>query len=159
MPHVELRPTTLEELAEFLTTAFDEYAEERIQAGQHPDDARRMADRQRAEYFPGDQPGPGHLVYRILDGGEPLGILWIGPLPPQRPESYWVFNIEVDETHRGQGIGRAAMLLAEEEARTHGATVLGLNVFGHNAVARHLYESLGYETTSVQMSKLLTPRH
>ena len=47
------------------------------------------------------------------------------------------------------------MLLAEDEARGHGATELGLNVFGSNRVARHLYDSLGYETTAVQMRKPL----
>ena len=47
------------------------------------------------------------------------------------------------------------MTLAEEAARNHGATELGLNVFGHNAVARSLYESMGYQTTAVNMRKSL----
>jgi ribosomal protein S18 acetylase RimI-like enzyme len=49
------------------------------------------------------------------------------------------------------------MLLAEEQAHGAGATEIGLNVFGYNAVARGLYESLGYETTSLQMRKELPP--
>jgi ribosomal protein S18 acetylase RimI-like enzyme len=48
------------------------------------------------------------------------------------------------------------MLLAEDEARKRGATELGLNVFGTNAVARHLYESLGYNPTSIRMAKKLS---
>ena len=68
---------------------------------------------------------------------------------------FWVWKVAVDEPHRGQGLGRAAMLLAEEVARAHGATELGLSVFGHNAAARHLYESMGYITKSVQMRKSL----
>jgi ribosomal protein S18 acetylase RimI-like enzyme len=47
------------------------------------------------------------------------------------------------------------MVLAEREARSHGATELGLNVFGSNTVARHLYETLGYGTVAVRMSKRL----
>jgi ribosomal protein S18 acetylase RimI-like enzyme len=33
---------------------------------------------------------------------------------------------------------------AAERLRAAGAEVLGLNVFGHNAVARGLYDALGY---------------
>jgi ribosomal protein S18 acetylase RimI-like enzyme len=47
------------------------------------------------------------------------------------------------------------MLLAEHEARDVGATELGLNVFGSNTIARHLYESLGYAPTSIRMLKRL----
>ncbi len=47
------------------------------------------------------------------------------------------------------------MELAEAEARLRGATELGLNVFGHNQVARQLYESMGYTATSIQMKKNL----
>ena len=47
------------------------------------------------------------------------------------------------------------MALAEEAARAAGATALGLNVHGHNTVARNLYESMGYQTTALQMRKLL----
>ena len=68
---------------------------------------------------------------------------------------YWVWNVEVDEPYRGRGLGRAAMVLAEDAACDHGATELGLSVFGHNPVARHLYESMGYVTKTVQMRKSL----
>ena len=47
------------------------------------------------------------------------------------------------------------MELAEVEARAGGATELGLNVFGHNQVARQLYESMGYVATSIRMNKNL----
>jgi len=39
------------------------------------------------------------------------------------------------------------------EARARGIGRLELNVFGGNDVARHLYRSLGYVETSVQMGK------
>lgn len=38
-----------------------------------------------------------------------------------------------------------------------GVAELGLNVFGSNATARHLYESLGFQVTSQQMAKPLVP--
>jgi GNAT superfamily N-acetyltransferase len=69
-----------------------------------------------------------------------VGSLWIGPHGPDRADAFWVWDVEIDAPHRGRGLGRAAMLLAEEAARAHGATELGLNVFGPNTVARHLYD-------------------
>lgn len=47
------------------------------------------------------------------------------------------------------------MLLAESHVRSRGGSALALNVFGFNTAARTLYESLGYETTSLQMRKPL----
>jgi len=153
-----LRPLRDDEVTAFVTGQFEPYLKERIAAGDHPDDARRIAEEQTETLFPGGRPAPGQLVFRVIDDhGTAVGSLWIGPHTPPRHGGFWVWNVEIDEAHRGRGLGRAAMLLAEEAARAHGATELGLNVFGPNAVARHLYESLGYRTTAVNMRKSLLP--
>ena len=55
----------------------------------------------------------------------------------------------------GEGIGRATMLAAEALVASRGVRELGLNVFGHNERAIHLYRSLGYATTSMNMAKPL----
>jgi ribosomal protein S18 acetylase RimI-like enzyme len=91
-----------------------------------------------------------------VDAAPVVGSLWIGPYPDDRADDVWVWSVALDEEHRGRGLGRAAMLLAEEEARRRGAAEIGLNVFGFNDVALGLYRSLGYETTSVQMRKILS---
>ena len=62
----------------------------------------------------------------------------------------------LEEGLRGRGYGRAAMLLAEDEARRRGLRRIDLNVFAGNAVARSLYGSLGYQERSVYMSKSLS---
>jgi ribosomal protein S18 acetylase RimI-like enzyme len=100
-------------------------------------------------------PPPGHLVFTVEHDDTAVGALWIGPLRPEQPTHYWVWDITIDEAHRGRGFGKETMLLAEREARSVGATELGLNVFGSNTIARHLYESLGYAPTSIRMSKSL----
>lgn len=69
--------------------------------------------------------------------------------------AWWVWDIAIDADKRGRGLGRPAMLLGEEYARARGAHTLGLSVAGFNTGARGLYESLGYETTSVKMRKKL----
>ncbi len=60
-----------------------------------------------------------------------------------RGEGY-LFDIEVVASARGRGLGRAAVLAAEQAARERGADVLRLNVFAHNAPARRVYDGLGY---------------
>ena len=89
-----------------------------------------------------------------MSSGRKIGHLWLGPAGGD-PERWWVWDVMVDEEFRGRGYGRRAMLHAEELARENGASTLGLNVFGHNAVARKLYSTLGYGETSVQMRKEL----
>ncbi|HXM54965.1 MAG TPA: GNAT family N-acetyltransferase [Candidatus Dormibacteraeota bacterium] len=152
---VSLRPATDAELAAYLAFARDHYISERIRAGDEPAAATRNADQSFGQAFPGGRAAAPHLVFRVERDGEGVGTLWIGPRGLNEPRHWWVWDIVVDEAFRGQGIGRATMLLAESEARGRGAVELGLNVFGHNQVAEGLYRSLGYEVTATQMRKLL----
>ena len=147
---------TEEEVAGYLGHQLEGYVQERVASGEHPDDARTIADEQLRALFPNGKPAPDHLLYLVLDDdGAAIGTLWLGPRRPEQPRSFWVWDVEIDEGHRGRGLGRATMLLAESEARAHGASEVGLHVFSHNSVARHLYESIGYEATAVDMRKTL----
>ncbi|SEQ71026.1 GNAT family N-acetyltransferase [Microlunatus flavus] len=78
--------------------------------------------------------------------GVPVGHLWVRH--HRAPGMSYVYDVEVDEVHRGRGHGRSAMLVAERLAREAGDEVLGLHVFGWNVVARSLYRSLGYTLVS-----------
>jgi len=99
---------------------------------------------------------PGQLVFQLIAGDAKVGAIWIGvPGPSPDQQMAWVYTIEVDPAYRGRDYGRAAMVLAEDEARRHGMTSLGLNVHGQNTVARSLYDSLGYQVMALQMKKPL----
>jgi GNAT superfamily N-acetyltransferase len=145
-----------EEMADFIAVQQAGYIDELIAAGKRPDDARRIVTAQAEQLFPEGRPAAGHVVYRVLDDhGQPAGALWIGPAELGQNHTYWVFKIEIDPSHRGTGLGRAAMILAEQVARGGGAVELGLSVFAHNTVAHHLYQSIGYQTTALTMRKPL----
>jgi ribosomal protein S18 acetylase RimI-like enzyme len=157
---VTLRPVPPERMPAWIQRSADEYARDLVSLGQPPADAQRVAEAGMAESFPTGRPRPGHAVLDVLDAaGEPVGYLWIGPETDAQAggDAWWVWDVVIDEQRRGEGLGRAAMLLAEDHAAAHGARTLGLSVFGFNLAARRLYESLGYGTTSVKMSKLLHP--
>jgi ribosomal protein S18 acetylase RimI-like enzyme len=150
---VELQPFEDEAMANWMAKLRVSYVADRISTGESEEEANRVADAQLGALFPEGRLAAGNEVWNVCADGQPVGTIWIGPRNPEYPLSYWVWDVVIDEDCRGKGYGRAAMVLAEERARELGATDLGLNVFGYNTVARHLYESLGYETMAVQMRK------
>jgi ribosomal protein S18 acetylase RimI-like enzyme len=153
---VDLRPLDSAALAAWLADQSAGYIEELIASGLSPSEAEDSAARTLGRLFPDGQPVAGQIVGALVDDGRPVGTLWVGPMGKD-PQRWWVWDIAIDVDHRGRGLGRAGMLVAEARARAGGATSIGLNVFGHNAVARSLYSSLGYEESSVQMRKALPP--
>jgi len=152
---VELRPMTADEYSAWVPTAIAEYAAHHASAGSRPADASlAMAEQEFAELLPQGLATEQHHLLVAESDGVRVGLLWLRiPAPPGEPA--FVFDVEVEEAKRGRGYGRAIMLEAESYAREHGASALRLHVFGSNIVARSLYESLGYETTNLHMSKSL----
>jgi ribosomal protein S18 acetylase RimI-like enzyme len=154
-PEPRLRPMTRAQFDAWLPRQMDAYAAKIAASGAMPAEAaRQKAERDTARYFYAGFATPGQLVFRVMAGEVAVGWLWLGvPGPNPDPLMAWVFEIEIEPPFRGRGYGRAAMRLAEAEAHAHGMTSLGLNVHGHNVIARSLYESLGYEVMALQMRK------
>ena len=150
-----LRPMTPAEIDEWLPRQVAGYAALIAASGALPGPgAREKAERDTAAYF--GTGAAGQLAFRIMAGKVGVGWLWLSvPGPGPDPLMAWIFEVEIEAPFRGCGYGRAAMRLAEDEARVRGMTSLGLNVHGQNVVARSLYESLGYEVTALQMKKLV----
>jgi GNAT superfamily N-acetyltransferase len=99
---------------------------------------------------------PTHAFWTVhVDGGPTVGHLWLRVRPTQREVEAFVFDVEIAAHARGRGLGRATMLAGELEARDLGATVMRLNVFGHNSPALGLYASLGYTVEAATVSRRL----
>jgi ribosomal protein S18 acetylase RimI-like enzyme len=150
--NLTLRPMSPKDLARYIVTGTEDYIGELVRAGMPEDAARQNAADVLAESFPEGVPANDNEMFDVLEGADTVGLLWLGPASEG---TWYVMDIEIREEFRRRGYGRATMLLAEEAARNHGATYLGLNVFGHNPNARALYESLGYESQSIRMRKPL----
>lgn len=160
MSAVELRPMTAVEYDGWLPTSIEDYAAEHARAGSRPaDKSLEMAHEEFQRLLPDGLATPEHhLLVGLTDGGERVGFLWLRIPPAGSGEAdAFVYNVEVDADKRGNGHGRGLMRAAESYARDQGSTALRLHVFGHNTVARSLYERLGYETTNVTMVKPLYP--
>lgn len=151
---VRLRPMTEDEFPAWREVQVRSYADDLVRSGR----ASRELSMQRAEdafarVMPAGLASKDTGLWVGMDPvtGEAVGFVWLGT--NDNPAEAWVYGVEVDEDKRGRGYGRALMVAFEDEARAQGFTRAGLNVFADNVVARSLYESLGYQETSRQMSK------
>jgi ribosomal protein S18 acetylase RimI-like enzyme len=153
MTTVTLRPLTEEEYAGYRARSVPMYADELVRS---KGISREEAEENSATTFPATVADvladEGASISRVLADDEPVGWLW---LAPAGADSLFVYDIEIDEPHRGRGLGRATMLAAEDVARAAGRRFVRLNVFGWNTSAQALYRSLGYRTDAIQMSKPL----
>jgi GNAT superfamily N-acetyltransferase len=148
------RPMTAGEVAAFLVDHAPAYAADiERHAGWTPADARAKAERDMAAMFPQGQVQPGHTLLVLEETGERVGELWFKAFE----RGLWLYWITIVPERRGQGLGREAMGLVEEEARRLGHGTIELNVFGGNDTARSLYRSLGYAEEAVVMSKPVSP--
>jgi ribosomal protein S18 acetylase RimI-like enzyme len=100
---------------------------------------------------------PGQFFVHLDDAatGERVGILWWAEADKGGSAEAYVYNITIEDAARRRGFARAAFLELERVARDHGMRQVGLHVFGHNHGARRLYESLGFEPTSLTLRKIL----
>ncbi len=149
----DLRPLREEEYDAFIERATAFYVEDMVRAGVDRDVAQAKADKDLPQLLSDGLATPSHSMYAIEDDGRFAGYLWLCDREGELGHSLFVYAVEIDEAFRGRGLGRAAMVFAEQEAKRLGISKVALNVFGGNEVARGLYLSLGYLETAVHMEK------
>ncbi|MGB8180269.1 MAG: GNAT family N-acetyltransferase [Acidimicrobiales bacterium] len=153
MSSIELRAKSSDDLRTWLTGMWDGYRTDLIDAGHSREDAERNIERNRSQLLVGEDLADGQFVFDVWRGDDKVGTLWLGV---RSGTDWWIYDIVIDQAFRGTGLGRPTLRAAEEYVRSRGGSRLGLNVFGPNAVARHLYDAAGYQVTSLQMTKDLT---
>ena len=155
---IELVPMTEGEFKAFLDRSIREYAEDKVRAGAWSQtEALARSRREHRTLLRDGLRSKYHHLYTIREshGGEAVGVLWFRANLDSATPSGFIFDIEIDESHRRKGYGRQAMQQLEEIAREMGLRQLELHVFAFNDGARTLYDSLGYTVTGLNMSKRL----
>lgn len=131
------------------------FGEQQVLAGNvAADTAQEWAAGEYAKLLPQGLRSSGHHLLIAEHEGQRIGQLWLFMDADDQPA--FVHYVEVDPAMRGRGLGRAVMAAGEQYATEHGAMSIGLHVFGHNRVARRLYDQLGYQVSSSHMIKSLT---
>ena len=148
-----LRPMTQAEFDAWLPQAKEHYASDIMGGGVGEEAARAKSERDFPRLLPAGLATEGQWLYVVEDDGAPVGVLWVAEREDDFGRNLFIYDVQIDEAHRGRGLGKAAMRLAEDEARRRGIATVTLNVFGGNDVARSLYRSLGYDETAIYMMK------
>nr|WP_242688867.1 GNAT family N-acetyltransferase [Bacillus sp. Cs-700] len=86
----------------------------------------------------------------MLNEEQVIGMVW---LEHKLNDKGFIRDIRILDRYQGQGYGQSTMQAIEIVGKELGVEKIGLHVFGHNKVARGLYEKLGYQTTNVMMIK------
>ena len=159
MPTVRFVPLEDPAYSAWAAVSVREYADEHVRTGEWPrEGALARAEGEFRVLLPQGPATPDQFLCTVQDAstGAAVGTVWFqagtGPLPGEAPRAF-VYDLRVDPAQRGKGYGEATMRAVEVEVRKRGFRTLGLHVFGHNAVARALYEKLGYVPTNLLMKK------
>ena len=127
------------------------YYEELVQAGYSEEVAKRDSAPNPENSIEYGKVSPGNHILEVVVDGHDIGNVWL----VDQSSEWWIYDVEIDETQRGKGVGRAAMHAIEAYVKERGGSTLWLSVFGFNQTAQKLYLSEGFETTRIQMKKTL----
>jgi ribosomal protein S18 acetylase RimI-like enzyme len=152
---VELRTMSDAQIDAYLERSRTDYVNDLVASGVPAATAAARADDQQRQAFPDGRPAHGHHVRAVVEDERTIGYVWYGPEPDASGDRWWLWDIWVNESDRGRGVGREVLALVEADVRRLSGTSLGLSVFGSNETARRLYERSGYEVISVRMRKLV----
>jgi ribosomal protein S18 acetylase RimI-like enzyme len=159
MSDLRIRPMTAAEFEAYRERSIKGYAAEHVRAGNwSPSQAEALAAKETDDLLPAGLETPGMVLLAAETASAGLiGIVWV-ELQHRQTTGAWIYDIEILSEQRGRGYGRALLREAEREVEKQGIESIALNVFGGNAIARGLYESSGYEITSLVMRKRLGGR-
>ncbi len=153
---ISLRKMTRLEFDQYLARAVPGYAAEKQKGeGMTASEAMKVSEETYAKLLPQGLESSGQYLFSIVQksSNQSVGVLWFAErIVGDRKQAY-IYDFEVDVSHRGNGYGKEALRLLESEARAVGLTSMALHVFGHNQNAFRLYEKMGYRTTNIFMAK------
>ena len=150
---IRLVPLSDQALKVWLRAMWLDYRNQLMDAGFTYEEASLNIEQNERAIFVDGVPNDDQRIFKVMDDEAKMGSLWLGSREVRNAGEWYVYDIVIDEEFRGSGFGRSTMRAAEDHVKSQGGTRLALNVFGPNAVARSLYESLDYKTMTIGMRK------
>ena len=93
-----------------------------------------------------------HAQFAVLVEGRPVGLI---SAQRQHPRSVYLYSLWLDPDARGHGLARPLVEAAVDWARSQRVHTVTLRVAADNAVARAVYESVGFRISAATVG----PRH
>lgn len=102
----------------------------------------------------------GHVLLCLVDPTESpekvMGYLWYKQDPTMR--AAFINDFHILPAYQGQGLGKRALEVFENELKRKGFQQIKLRVADDNKRARHVYEVTGFRLTGINMSKSLVSK-
>jgi RimJ/RimL family protein N-acetyltransferase len=89
-----------------------------------------------------------HAQFAALIGERPVGLIGA---QIENAETVYLYSLWLDPTARGHGLARPLVAASVDWARDRRVRTVTLRVAADNAVARGVYESLGFTVTSAEV--------
>jgi ribosomal protein S18 acetylase RimI-like enzyme len=143
--------------ADFVATAVPACAADKVASGQWATDESLEPSRIAfAEWLRQGRHTADNCLFGIEDDRQrTVGTLWLAAKEQAGRRIDYLYDIGIQPEYRRRGHAARALAAAEAEARKLGLCGIALHVFGHNAGARALYETLGYTPTNIRLFKRL----
>ena len=150
----KLVPMHQEDLEPYLERGIREYADDHVRNGNWS--AEEALERSRKEFeqlLPEGVNSRDQFLYSIVDktDGDKIGLLWV----QVKDQKAFIYDFIIDESFRGKGYGKQALLALDEKLKSMDVESVGLHVFGDNITAQELYRKMGYQITGIHMKKTL----
>jgi ribosomal protein S18 acetylase RimI-like enzyme len=149
---------TSEEFTAWLPWAIDQYAREDMEHKRvEPDRARTNMSAFLGSALARGPRTEGHRISIVEDAatGERVGHTWWAVRDLDAGPAAWIYDVHIDEPHRGKGFGRGLMDAVEAQVREAGLARMELHVWVDNDPATSLYRSLGFVPAGMEMFKQL----
>lgn len=150
---VILKTMSSDEFQQYQGYAIENFANEQIKSGNWKQKgAISKAEEEYKRLLPDGSNTDNNYLFTIRDGELKVGMVWLAKKDDNKG---FIYDINIWKGNQGKGYGKQAMKQIEIIAKEIGLNRIGLHVFGHNKVARSLYDQLGYVETSIKMEKSL----
>ena len=155
---IKFRPMHEDEYPGYLEYFIPDYAREiasnyRLSA----DDSLVRAKQEIAEDLPEGVNTPGQVLLCLITQLDNtimhVGYLWYKPDTAMR--TVFIYDFHIFNSCQGQGLGKQALRVFEQEMRDKDFEQIRLRVAGDNERARHVYEAIGFGVTGINMSKTI----
>ncbi|MCK4978813.1 MAG: GNAT family N-acetyltransferase [Candidatus Delongbacteria bacterium] len=138
---ITLRKMDEKEYSKYLTWAINDYAEDKIRAGNwRKDEALNNSEKEFNSLLPEGLESENNFLFHITNEDKRVGHIWYY----EDGKFCFIYDFHVYENYRRQGFAFQTLNLLEKEMTEKKCSYIGLHVFGFNILARKLYEKCGY---------------